>query len=135
MKPRIPPLLLALGIVLSGCGINPPGGGTYARDIISADDIAGTVAHSAYEVVERLQPQWLTARGYVSVGANEEAEIRDDSVAIPNVILNGMQVGNAEYLRNVLAEDVAELRYYGPGEAGARFGMGHPRGVIVLTLK
>lgn len=126
---------ISLGIILSGCGIHAPGGGTYSRDVITADDIAETSAHTAYEVVERLQSQWLTGRGYVSIGANEEGEIRDDSVAIPNVILNGMRVGTVEYLRNVLARDVAELRYYGPGEAGARFGMGHPKGVIVLTLK
>ena len=110
-----------------GCGLPAPGSSPTSRNLITGEDVAGSSAHTAYELVERLQPQWLTSRGNVS--------LTDASATIPSVFLGGVQVGDVEYLRNVLAEDVAEMRYYPPGEAGARFGMGHQRGVIVLTLK
>jgi len=55
--------------------------------------------------------------------------------ARPNVYMNGSRVGDLEYLRDVYTIDVAELRYWEPGEAGARFGMGNPRGVIEIVLR
>jgi hypothetical protein len=127
--------IMVLALVACGLPQHRPPGGASNRDLITAEDISETSAYTAYEAVQRLQPQWLTARGNVSMGADEESTVRNDGVAVPHVILNGIQVGTVEYLRDVLAEHVAELRYYEPGEAGARFGMGHPRGVVVLTLR
>jgi hypothetical protein len=39
-------------------------------------------------------------------------------------------LGKVEYLRQMRVLDVTEVRYWDPGQAWARFGMGHPRGVI-----
>jgi hypothetical protein len=127
MKLRVSIPVLATILVLAGCGLPAPGSGPSSRDVITQEDIEKSSAYTAYELVERLQPHWLTSRGNVS--------ITDDSATIPSVFLGGVQVGNVEYLRGVLVQDVAELRFYAPGEAAARFGMGHQRGVIVLTLK
>jgi hypothetical protein len=125
-------ILLAVAIAcLVGCNLPGPGeGGSYDRDVITEADIANSsasVAQSAYEVVERLQPQWLTSRGNVS--------ITNSAATVASVFVNGIHVGDVEHLRNILPQDIAEMRYYPAGEAGARFGMGHPRGVIAVTLK
>jgi hypothetical protein len=58
--------------------------------------------------------------------------VRDETQAVANVYMNGSQLGNIEYLKQVYVIDVAELRFWGAGEAGARFGMGNPRGVIEI---
>jgi hypothetical protein len=46
--------------------------------------------------------------------------------------MNGNFLGGADYLRQVHSLDVSEVRYWDAGQASARFGMGHPRGVIEL---
>jgi hypothetical protein len=50
-----------------------------------------------------------------------------------DVYMNGTHLGNADYLRQMRVLDVSEVRYWDAGQASARFGMGHPRGVIELT--
>jgi hypothetical protein len=54
---------------------------------------------------------------------------------LANVFMNGQLLGTAEYLRDVRVSDVTEVRFWPAGQAAARFGMGHPRGVIELTRK
>jgi hypothetical protein len=49
--------------------------------------------------------------------------------------MGGTMLGKAEALRDVPVIDVAEVRYWDAGQAAARFGMGHPRGVIEITRK
>ena len=128
MRLKTLPVLMAIGVFLVGCNLPGPGEGSpSSRDLITAEDIATTSAQNAYEVVERFQPQWLTSRGNVSV--------TNSAATVASVFVNGIQVGDVEYLRNLLPHDIAEMRYYNAGEAGARFGMGHPRGVIAVTLK
>jgi hypothetical protein len=130
MMVRTIPLALAFACLL-GCNLPGPGtAGPSNRNLITAEDIANSsaaMAQSAYEVVQRLQPQWLTSRGNVS--------ITDASATVASVYLNGVQVGDVEYLRNLLPSDIEQLRYFPAGEASARFGMGHQRGVIEVTLK
>jgi hypothetical protein len=49
--------------------------------------------------------------------------------------MNGTMLGKADYLREMRVLDVSEARYWDAGQASARFGMGHPRGVIELTRR
>ena len=43
--------------------------------------------------------------------------------------------GNLEYLRTVYVNEVAELRFWEPGQQTSRFGMGNARGVIEVILR
>lgn len=49
--------------------------------------------------------------------------------------MNGTLLGKADYLREVRVIDATEVRYFDAGSASARFGMGHPRGVIEITRR
>jgi hypothetical protein len=49
--------------------------------------------------------------------------------------MNGTMLGKAEYLREMRVLDVTEVRYWEAGPASARFGMGHPRGVIEISRR
>ncbi|HSL71849.1 MAG TPA: hypothetical protein VK864_16495, partial [Longimicrobiales bacterium] len=80
-----------------------------------------------YDAVEKLRPEWLTSRGPTSV--------TDPTPTMASVYMNGQQLGKAEYLRDVLVADVTEVRFWPAGQAAAKFGMGHPRGVIELTRR
>ena len=82
-------------------------------------------AVTVYDAVQKLQPSWLSSRGPMS--------LTNDAQAVVNVFIGGNQVGDVDYLQTMLPDDVDHVRYYESGEAGARFGMGHPRGVIEVV--
>ncbi len=126
MKVRALPALAVALLAATACASG--GMGTSGmRDILTAQDIAASGAQTAYEAVQRLQPNWLTTRGASSVNSSgpEQAD----------VYFGGVNMGGPQYLQSVLASEVKELHYYDAGQAATRFGMGHPRGVIELTLK
>lgn len=52
-----------------------------------------------------------------------------------SVFVNGVHAGGIPYLQSLDISLIVEMRYYAPGQASARFGMGHPRGVIDIRLK
>ncbi len=114
-------------VLLAGCAMTPAAGTSVDRNRLSGDELAATNSQMVYEAVELLRPEWLRGRGPVS--------LTDASEARPNVYVNGSRMGDLDYLREVYVTDVAELRYWTPGEAGARFGMGNPRGVIEIVRR
>jgi hypothetical protein len=116
---------LMLAVMCSGCSMRQQSSDPSARDFISGEDLRRGNNGNVYEALERLRPEWLRSRGPTSV--------TDPTPTRANVYMNGSQVGNLEYLRQVSVVDVGEIRYYAPGEAGVRFGMGNPMGVIDIT--
>ena len=99
-----------------------PGG---VEDLITRDEMIRVNASTVYEAVQKLKPGWFTSRGPTSV--------TDPSPTMVSVFMNGNEVGNVTYLRGLRPDDVEEVRRYDAGEAGVRFGMGHPRGVIEVV--
>ncbi len=126
MRARAFPVLAALLLSAWACATGGMGA-TGSRDMITAQDIVGSSAQTAYEAVQRLQPMWLTSRGSNSFNGSV-GETAD-------VYVGGVNMGGVAYLRSVQATDVKEMRFYDAGQAAARFGMGHHSGVIELTLK
>jgi hypothetical protein len=47
--------------------------------------------------------------------------------------MSGSMLGKAESLKEIGVIDVTEVRYWDAASASARFGMGHPRGVIEVS--
>lgn len=120
--------LTAIAIAsITACSMATTSGSSSQRNRLTGEELASTNSPTVYEALERLRPQWMSSRGPVSMSNSEEAR--------PNVYMNGSRVGDLDYLRDVYVIDVAELRYWEPGEAGARFGMGNPRGVIEVILR
>ena len=125
--------LLVVGFVataigsLTACATGAATGGASERNRISGEELATSNSPMVYEALQLLRPQWMRGRGPVS--------ITDATEARANVYLNGNRIGDLEALRDIYVVDVAELRFWPAGEAGARFGMGNPRGVIEVILK
>jgi hypothetical protein len=93
---------------------------------VTQDELAATNSGNLYDAIAKLRPEWLTSRGPTSV--------TDPTPTAVDVYMNGILLGNVDHLREVRVLDVSQVRYWPAGEAAARFGMGHPRGVIELML-
>lgn len=92
------------------------------RDRILRDEIMATDALNAYQAIVTLRPNWLHHRGATSI-LNPES-------GLPHLYVDGSAVGPLDDLLMIQVTDIEEVRFWRPGEAAARFGMGHPRGVI-----
>ena len=103
---------------MTACATTSTPGGASSRNRISGEELATSNSPTVYRALEFLRPQWMSSRA----GARA------------TVYLNNNRVGDLDYLRSVDVIDVAELRFWPPGEAN-RFGGGNPRGVIEIILR
>lgn len=119
-------LVIASTCLMSGCaGANTqtttrPGNGTK----LTQSDLAKANADNLYDAILKLRSEWLTSRGATSVS--------DATPTGVDVYMNGTLLGKADYLRGLRVQDVTSVTYWNAGQASARFGMGHPRGVLEL---
>ncbi|HET9984395.1 MAG TPA: hypothetical protein VFQ38_12435 [Longimicrobiales bacterium] len=124
--------VLAAALVLAGCvaacaGAGRQGSGAGDRDRLTPAQLAATNTQSLYDAIERLRPEWLTSRGPTSV--------TDATLTMPSVFMDGQLMGKVDYLRDLRITDVTFVRFWPAGQAAARFGMGHPRGVIEISRR
>ena len=120
---------LVVTCLLAGCAgaTTQSRGGQDRSAVLTSEELAKTNSDNLYDAITKLRPEWLTSRGPTSA-----TDMTPTSV---DVYMNGTQLGDASYLRQMRVLDVSEVRYWAAGQASARFGMGHPRGVIELTRK
>jgi hypothetical protein len=125
-------ILVGLALLLNSC--TPSSGGTKApstRDVLTADEIATTGAITAYDAITLKRPNFLKSRGPKSVmGMHDER-----STQYPSVYMNGMFYGGIEKLRDILVQDVKEIRYLDPASANLQFGLGNTAGAILVTTR
>ena len=126
-KPVASILPLLLTLTLAACTSTQGQGGGTSRDTIARADImtyAGTYSN-AFQLIERLQPQWLRKRGRASVNTVAEGDIV--------VYLDDVRIGGPEALREISLEGLFEIRYLNAAKA-ARYGTGHQHGVIIVRM-
>ncbi len=117
---------LLILLVLSACTPAKTGGSSQSMNRITAEEIASTGSYSnAYELVQRLRPQWLRKRGRSNIGF--EGSIK--------VYVDGARFGAVDALTQINASNVAEMVYLRPSEASDRFGMNHNQGAILVMIK
>ena len=119
--------LFSLALTACASATTQSGTNRETRNVLTQEQLATTNTTNLYEAIEKLRPDWLTSRGPTSV--------TNTAPAVPSVYMNGAMLGKAEYLRQMRVLDVTEVRYWEAGPASARFGMGHPRGVIELSRR
>ena len=119
-------LLVSTTWLAAGCaGATTQGISGRANDTqLTRSELAATNAGNLYDAITKLRPQWLSSRGATSV--------TDASPTGVDVYMNGTFLGKADYLRDVRLQDVSSVTYWDAGQASARFGMGHSRGVIEI---
>jgi hypothetical protein len=102
---------------------------TSAKIITLPEIVAAGLGETAYDLIRRLRPNWLTTRGQTSVNNAQAAS------AYPNVYVDGVAYGDINTLRNLNAGQIGEIRFHQAYEAQTTFGMGNPAGVIAITTR
>ncbi len=117
-----------LTVVLVGCMAGCSSGGTSrtstSRDVITLEEIRSVNVTNAFEVVERLRPNFFTSRGPQSILLTQQN--------VPLVYLNGTRYGTVESLTTIRVEQLREIRLYRPSDASTTFGPDHTGGVIAV---
>jgi hypothetical protein len=123
-------IYVVFGTLMLGCASaagtkGASGGGSGVT--LNTEQLSKANTDNLYDAIVRLRPNWLTSRG--------PSSIQDSTPTGVDVFIGNVNVGKAEYMQQVRPGDVAEVRYWDPGSATARFGSGHVRGVIEITRK
>lgn len=120
--------VLAVTLALAGAACAPGGaaGSSPAAGVrstvITEEEIAGSGAATAYDLVRGLRPMWLTPRGRHST--------QNPAGDVIWVYVNSTRLGPPEALQQLAAPDVGTIRFYDAGAANYRFGTGHLNGAI-----
>src|SRR5687768_3592567 len=101
-------LALVLSLTASACGGGAAGGATAARrnsSVITTAELeeTGIAALNVYDAIQRLRPNWLTARGATSVNSGVSQ--------FPAVLMNGSVDQSLDRLRSMRVTEVGELRF------------------------
>lgn len=90
---------------------------------------AGGAMETAEEIVQRLRPAMLRARG--SVRSSSQVETAPG----PMVYIDNQRLGGVEQLANIPSRNVKEIRLISPIDATQRWGTDHWGGVIQVISK
>ncbi len=117
--------LLAVGAV--GCATrgSGEGGSRSGTNVLEREQFAELHYADAYEIVARLRPRWLRARGF--------GTLRDSSANLPVVYRDDRLLGELDRLRDIDFDTVVRIEYIGASDSTTRFGTGHSGGVILVT--
>jgi outer membrane receptor for ferrienterochelin and colicin len=118
-------LALAASTACASAGTAAPAGRN--SNVISEDEIAASHEANAYEVIRTLRPLFLKSRGRSSINGS--------GTDYATVFVDGQQYGDLTTLRNVVASQIREIRYYSAADAMTRFGMQAGGGAIDIRTK
>ena len=96
-----------------------------SRNRLTREQLASANTANLYDAISKVRPEWLSSRGPTSVTNSTPTSV--------DVFMSGSMLGKAESLKEIGVIDVTEVRYWDAASASARFGMGHPRGVIEVS--
>lgn len=121
-------VVIAAVLLSAGCASGGPQGPNRGdRNSVTQAQLAATNSQNLYDALEKLRPEWLSSRGPTSVS--------NATPTIASVYMNGQMLGKIDSLREVRVLDVTSVRFWPAAQASARFGMGHPRGVIEIVTQ
>lgn len=95
--------------------------------VISEAEIDASSATTAYDAVKKLRANFLTYRG--------ETSLKTGAAVVPAVYLDGQLFGDLSSLKQLMANQISEIRLYRSWEATSKFGTGHMAGVIAIITR
>ncbi len=93
------------------------------RQVLDRDEIRSTQFTNLYDVVLALRANWLRIRA---------ADSFEKSTPI-QLYLDAQRLSGVEELRQMNPTNIASIRYLDPIQAGARYGLDHGAGAILVT--
>lgn len=128
--------LLSVAAACGGSGGAPAGAAAPSptqqaprreANVISRAEIdQATWASNAFDLVQRLRPNYMRATGTTGVSG---------AARTPMVRLNDQDMGDFGALRQITLNSVQEIRYYSATEATAKFGGMRGRPIIHVIMK
>ncbi len=111
------------------------------RRVITTEEIEQAQETNAFQVVEKLRPEFLvsmTRRHTLDRGATQQADLgysQPDPQPTAAVFVDGTEMGGLDELRQIQSITVEEIRYLSGSEAQTKYGPRFPAGVIEVRLK
>lgn len=129
MTPVHSALVLACVAIL-GCAQQRVGPSVASSDpaLITFEEIEASRDANAFDLIQRLRPNFLTYRGETSLSKGR-------SSPYPTVYLDGQEYGPIGSLRNIPASQISSIRLLRSWEATTRYGTGNMGGVIAITTR
>jgi hypothetical protein len=123
-----PFFVLTLAAMLA-CASSGTGGTAVHREpnLITEQEIQASAESNAFDVVTRLRPMFLKTRGRSTIitGSSEYA----------SVFLDGQYYGELGSLRNIVANQIHEIRYLSGPDAVSKYGMRYGSGAVDVRSK
>jgi hypothetical protein len=98
----------------------------YPRNLITREEIQDRApdARNAYDVIQRLRPQFLRTR--------QSGSIQQGAPVAVKVYINGSFRGSVLVLRDLTSHSVVDIAYLNGSDATTRFGTDHENGAIIV---
>jgi len=125
--------LTVLGLSVATLAGQSPLAAQRRSNVLTTEEIERAKVATAYEAVQTLRPRWLQGpREMGRMPARGDESPHSAGIA---VYINEVSVGGVDYLKDIAAPTVLELRWLSPFEAASRFGPTEGQAAIVVTLK
>lgn len=113
-----------------------------SRNLLTREQIESSGASNVYDLVLSQRKEWVVPRGTNSfqetargsgsgMGADAKLVSTPGQAAVV-VYLDDSRLGEIERMRELMINDIMEIRFIEPQEAAYRYGSGHSHGVIHL---
>jgi hypothetical protein len=116
-------------VAVMACASGGGSGTTIHRDpnLITEQEIANSSETNGFDVVSRLRPMFLKTRGRSTINA------RNSEYA--SVFVDGVYYGELNSLRNIVANQIHEIRYLNGPESAGKYGIRYGTGAIDVRTK
>ncbi len=115
--------ILCVALLATACASAPTHRGGSERDMLMPEEMQRLGNTNLLQVVQALRPHWLSTRGRDTLGQQGQVVI----------ILDGVQMGNPNFLETINSNSVASLEYFDGPTATGRWGICCGHGVIYIT--
>jgi hypothetical protein len=120
-------LLLALFAGITACVPARSSLGGTSSDLITRSQIESLEDRTAFDVVQLLQPRWLTARMRGTLG--------NPTPVYAQVYVDGLRYGPLESLYQIPTNTIERIEYLGSLDATTLYGTGHMGGAIRVVTR
>jgi hypothetical protein len=129
LRRLIAPMLIALATACAGAA-RPQKSVSSNRSVVTDVEIPTSGTESAYDLIQRIRPEYLRAKPTQSYSGATSAVAPP-----PSVFLDGQRMGELADLRQISAPTLSMIRYYGIEEGKQKFGMQYGGGVIEIRFR
>jgi len=122
-----------LGLSVATLAGQSPLAAQRRSNVLTSEEIQRANVGSAYDAVQTLRPRWLQGpRELNRLPANADQSAHPAGIA---VYINEVSMGDVDYLKEIPAGTILELRWLSPFEAANHFGPTEGQAAIIVTLK